>query len=453
MQLAISIIGAILAIFIIIILHEMGHFFVARWFGIKILRFSIGFGKALYKRVGKDGTEYVLAVIPLGGFVKMLGEADVKSVAPEEMHRAFGRKPLLVRIAVVLAGPLTNFILAIIVFWGAYLIGVQNLKPMVGKVMAHSFAAKAGMLSGDTIVRVGEERTHNWQQVIMALLESMGDAKQVDVWVKPKNSDQLIARPFNLAQWKIDKRDPEIFATLGFFPYLPPIKPVILQVMPDSPAARAQLQPKDVIVTFNGKPVTDWMQVVKTINRLPGKDVHFTVVRGQAIQSYTVQLGSQLRNEKNVGYLGIMVVPPEYPPEMLTTERYNVLTAWVPALMNTALLLKYNAIVLAKMVTTKLSVKTMGGPISIFQAAGQATEAGWAVYLNFIGFISLTVGFINLLPIPGLDGGHLLFQVIEGIIRRPVPEKIQQYGFTLGMMFVLLIIVHATINDILRILG
>ncbi|OGO90964.1 MAG: RIP metalloprotease RseP [Coxiella sp. RIFCSPHIGHO2_12_FULL_42_15] len=453
MQLAVSIIGAILAIFLIIIIHEMGHFFVARAFGIKILRFSLGFGKALYKRTGNDGTEYVLALIPLGGYVKMLGEADVQSVPQEEMHRAFHRKPLLVRMGVVLAGPVTNFILAILVFWAAYLIGMEHVKPIIGRIVPHSFAAAAGLKPGDRIVRVGETPTYHWQQVVMSLLTSMGNVKKAILWVEPKGTHRVIERRLDLSGWKLDKRNPQVFETLGLSPYFPPIKPIILKVLPESPAAKAHLKSHDLIVAVNGQRVKEWAQVTETVSQWPEKKIMVTVLRGQRTYEIPVYLGVQQRDKQKVGYLGVMVKAPKYPENMIHLERYNVLTAWVPATIKSWDLLKYNAIVLVKMMTAKLSFKTIGGPISIFQAAGQATQAGWGIYLSFIGFISLTVGFINLLPIPGLDGGHLLFQLIEGMIRRPVPEKIQQYGFTLGMLFVLLIVVHATINDLLRIFG
>ncbi len=452
MHLFISIVGAILAIFVIILLHEMGHFFVARAFGIKIIRFSIGFGKAIYKRVAKDGTEYAIGIVPLGGYVKMLGETDVKDVPASEMHRSFNRKPLLVRMAVVLAGPFTNFVLAIVVFWAAYLIGISHVKPVVGSVVPKSFAAEAGVKSGDHILKVGGVRTYNWQQVIMKMFLQMGDPGKLNVTVMPKNSTQTAVRSFNLSHWKIDKRKPEIFKTLGMFPLIALIPPVVKRIMPKSPAAKAGLMPKDRITSINGKPIHSWNQAVAMIRNLAGHKAVMTVQRDGHAKTLNILIGHQLQNKK-LGYLGVMVVPPTIPASMLYKERYNVLTAWKPAVIRTWVLFKYNALVLEKMITAKLSFKVIGGPISIFQAAGKATHAGLEVYLGFIGFISLAVGFINLLPIPGLDGGHFLFQLIEAIIRRPVPDRIQAMGFTFGMLFVIFIVVHATINDLYRIFG
>lgn len=451
MHLFISIIGAFAAIFVIIILHEMGHMYVARLFGIKILRFSIGFGKPLYKYVAKNGTEYVLAMIPLGGYVKMLGEGDTAEVNAAEMHRAFDRKPLLVRMAVVFAGPFTNFVLAVIVFWGAYQVGMNHVKPIVGRVVPGSIAAKSGLKSGDNILAVGIRKTHNWQQVVMAMLLYMGDHKKVDLKVEAVGSSQATLRQLDLSGWQLNKRKPEIFKTLGMYPFEPKVAPVILRVLPESPAALAGMKPKDKITAVNGKPVTTWGQVVKAVAGLGGKKVSLTVSSGGQARSLSVQLSQKVRGDKKVGYLGVMVVPPKYTNSMIYREKYNLLTAWMPALSKAWTLFKYNGIVLYKMITAKLSFKVIGGPISIFQAAGQASHAGIVVYLSFIGFISLAVGFINLLPIPGLDGGHLLFQIIEGLTRRPVPQRIQQYGLTLGMLVVVLVIVHATINDLVRI--
>lgn len=451
MSLVISIVGAILAIFLIIVLHELGHFFVARLFGIKILRFSIGFGRALYTRVGRDGTEYVLALIPLGGYVKMQGEG-VGTHLPDN-SRSFNAKPLWVRMAVVLAGPMTNFILAVVVFWAALLVGIGHVKPVIGEVIPGSFAAAAHLHAGDRIVRIDDESVRDWQQVMVALLSLMGDATPAPLWVLPQNSVTLVKRSIDLSSWRIDKRDPLLFESLGMLPYVPPARPVLLSILPKSPAVHSGLLAGDVIKAFNNRPITDWSVVAKAIAASPHQWMKLTVQRGTQRQTVLVKLGAQVREKKTVGYLGVMVVPPQYPASMIDIDHHTVLSAWKPALTKAWLFLQYNAIVLVKMITAKLSIKTMGGPISILQAAGQSTQAGWGVYLSFIGFISLTVGFINLLPIPGLDGGHLLFQLVEAIIRRPVPDKIQQHGLTIGLLFVLLLIVHATINDLLRILG
>lgn len=360
MSLCIAIFGAIMAVFMIIIFHELGHFCIARCCGIKILRFSIGFGKALYTWRDKTGTEYVFALIPLGGYVRMLGEE--RGSVDEAAQGSYYSKRLWMRMAVVLAGPLVNFILAFGVFWLAFIVGSEHLKPIVGGVTASSFAAKAGLQVGDEIISVAGQSVSNWQQVAMAMLAQMGCTGEVAMIVRPH-----AVRFFDLHGWVLDRAEPDIFATLGIRPYVPP---------------------------------RDWST----------KTTLFTY-----------------------------------------KEHYSALSAIVPALKKIVVLSQYNAIFLGKLVTGKLSATTISGPISVFQAAGKATRAGWSVYLSFIGFVSLSIGFINLLPIPGLDGGHFLFQVIEGVARRPVPLKIQQYGFILGVLLIILVMVHATVNDLLRI--
>lgn len=447
MHIAISIVGAILAIFVIVILHELGHFLVARAFGIRVLKFSIGFGRALYKRVGRDGTEYVLALIPLGGYVKMLGEEPQASTSAPD---AYANKPVWVRMLVVAAGPVTNFVLAFAIFWLVCLIGVSHIKPVIGEVLPKSFAAAAKLQPGDQILRVGDQPTMDWQQVMIALLADIGNPRPLTVYVKPARSLQTVQKSLDLTDWRIDKRDPALFESVGILPYLPPVVPIISRVVPESPAAKAGMRAGDKILRINQRDVKDWSQVAQLIMKSPKQLLQLELARAQGLVELSVTLSAQQREGATVGYLGVMVKPPTFPAEMIAIERYTPWAAIKPAWQRTWLFFEYNAIVLAKMITAKLSVKTMGGPISIFQAAGQSTQGGWVVYLSFIAFISLTVGFINLLPIPGLDGGHLLFQLIEAISRRPVPVRIQQYGLTFGLLFVILLIVHATINDLIR---
>jgi regulator of sigma E protease len=449
MHLLIAIIGAIVAIFSVIILHELGHYVVARLFGIKILRFSIGFGKALWKRTSKSGTEYIFALLPLGGYVKMLGEGEEVTSA-EDMTRAYNRKPVLVRMAVVIAGPIVNFLIAVIAFWGVYLMGVDHIKPVVGNVIPHSIAAQAGLKRGDEVITVDGAAAYNWQRVMMALVSHVGSKRDMVLTIKPVNSTQVQTRILVLRDWKIDQRNPDFFRSIGVFPFQPKAIPVIAKVMPNSPSAAAGLLPNDRIIAINGKPINDWGVLVETVRKLPHQQVLLTIMRNQQRQNINVQVGTQTQGNQTVGYLGIISMPPQWPANQIHTEKYSVFQAWGPALSQTWMMTKFNCLVLVKMISGKISIHTLGGPVTVFQAAGEATLAGFQVYLGFIGFISLTIGFINLLPIPGLDGGHLLFQIIEGIFRRPVPERIQMIGLSIGMVFLIFLMVQATINDLMR---
>ena len=445
MSLAIAILGAIMAIFSIIVLHELGHFFVAKACGIKVLRFSVGFGRAIWKRTGKSGTEFVLAWIPLGGYVKMLGEGEEKASAADA-HRAFNQKPLLSRMLVVLAGPFTNFLIAIVAYWGVYLMGVTHVKPVIGSVVPHSIAARAGVRSGDELIKIDGVRTDNWQRVMMGLIMRMGDYGPMRLTVKPVDSQLHQERVLDLSSWDVDRRNPEFFKSLGLMPYRPTVPAVIAKVVPGSAAAVGGLKAGDRILSVNGHPVSGWVPMVKAVRGLPHQRISLTLMRNHQKKVIHMEVGAI----KQAGFLGIQSHPPAWPSDMLRVARYSVFTAWLPAFEQTWVLTKFNSMVLLKMVTGKISIRTLGGPITVFRAAGKATQAGLQVYLGFLGFISLTIGFLNLLPIPGLDGGHLVFQIVEAIFRRPVPERYQMVGLSIGMVFLIFLMVQATINDLMR---
>lgn len=449
MNLLIAILGAILAIFSIIILHELGHFIVAKACGIKVLRFSIGFGKAIWKRTSKNGTEYVLAILPLGGYVKMLGEGE-EATSPQDAHRAFNKKPLLSRMAVVAAGPVVNFILAIVAYWGVFLMGVVHVKPVIGQVVSGSIADQAGVKAGDELIRINGIRTRNWQRATMAIIMHLGDKGRLLLTVKPAAGAKLENRVLNLLTWTVDRRSPEFFRSLGILPYQPQIRPIIAKAIAGSPAAKGGLQSGDRIVALNGRPVTHWASVVNAIRKRPNKVISVAIMRGRQHHTLQLKVGAVKRDGREYGFLGIKSYPPRWPADMVQRDHYSIPHAWLAATKQTWRLTSFNFMVVVKMLSGKISLHSLGGPITVFQAAGKATTAGLQVYLGFLGFISLTIGFINLLPIPGLDGGHLLFQVIEGVFRRPVPERYQMLGLSIGMIFLVFLMVQATVNDVMR---
>ena len=449
MHMIIAVLGAVFAIAIIIILHELGHFLVAKAFGIKILRFSLGFGKPLYKYVGKkSGTEYVLGILPLGGYVKMLDSSTVSD--PEEAKSAYDKQPLLARMAVVAAGPVANFIIALVAYWAVFMIGVVHIKPVVGRVIPQSIASDAGLKRGDELLAIDNERVHNWQQVLMALVVHVGDEENVTLKIKAAKTAVIENRVLDLSDLSLNERDPDLFSSLGVFPFVPPIKPIVGEVISGGPANQSDMTKGDIILSINGQKVDHWMQLVEAIRKIPGQSAVLEVKKDSVVRTVTLRVGTQKQGSKKTGYLGIMVKSPEIPADMLKTQQFSVFTAWLPAAAKTWQLFRFNVISVGKLITGKVSVKTLGGPITIFQAAGRASQAGIQVYLGFIAFISLTIGFINLLPIPGLDGGHLLFQVIEGIIRRPLSVRLQTIGFMVGMGCLILLMLQATVNDLLR---
>lgn len=449
MSIVISVIGAIFAIFSVVIIHEFGHFIVARLMGVRVLKFSIGFGKALWSRTSKTGTEFVIAILPLGGYVRMLGEGD--DAPPQDMKRfAYNRKPILARMAIILAGPVMNFILAIFLFWIIFLSGIVHIKPMVGQVIPNSIAAQGGLRSGDVIEKIDGRRTRSWQQVVMRIVARMGDNDYMRVTVLSKDSPVSKKLAFSLKNWSIEKRKPDFFKSLGLVPYRPKYPTVIDKVLKNTPAAKAGLRAGDKIIAVNGVRKNDMLAVIKIIQANPGKALRLTILRNGRRRNLTIRAGVEKEKGKQVGFLGFMVKAPKWPANLMVRQDFSMWSAWVPAAEQAWMLTSFNAVVLAKMIIGKISLKSLGGPISIFHIAGKASQHNYRVYLGFIAFISVTLGFINLLPIPGLDGGHFLFQLIEVVFRRPVPERIQVICVKVGILLLIFLMLQATFNDITR---
>lgn len=450
LQTALSLLAALLAILLVIVVHELGHFSVARWCGIKVHRFSIGFGKILWSRTDKQGTLYTFCLLPLGGYVKMLGEGH-EAILEEEKAFAFNHKPLLVRAAVVFAGPFINFILAIFLFWIVFQVGVQHINPIIGKVVPHSIAAKAGLKAGDEIKQIGKLPVREWQTVLMSLLLHVGDQGSLNVVVQAKNSKNLSTHTLNLNTWVIDEKNPQLFESLGLIPFQPKIKAIVGSVEPDSPAAQIGLLPGDQLLGFNHHYLDDWLAMVQFLQHHPDQKLVIGIERAHHRQWLKVQLGHMsLPNDQVGGYLGVRIQQPEWPLDVMQWKRYSFIGAFPQALAQTAELSLLNGIVLVKMLGAKLSLHSLGGPISIFESASHAFQIGLTAYLGFIAFVSISLGFINLLPIPCLDGGYLLFFLIEGIFRRPIPERYQIALMRLGLLLIVLLMTQAIINDVLR---
>ncbi len=452
MSLLISILAAIFAIFIVVLIHEMGHFMVARWNGVKVLKFSIGFGKALWSyRSKKSGAEYVIGMLPLGGYVRMLGEED-DVVDSSELEHAYSRKSVWARIAIVLAGPVINFLLALLIFWAIFLSGVTHVRPVIGKVTAGSIAAQGGLHPGDEVKRVNGMVTYSWQRVVMALISRIGDKGDLKMTVLPRGSDVVQVKRLPLKNWQFDSRKPDLLGSLGFSPYIPPIPPVVAKVLPNSPAAKAGIKPGDRVVSIDGKRVNDWIPLIKQIAKKPGATITLAVIRDGKSEQLKLRVGRHKVRGKIQGYLGVYSVPPNWPKGMIQTIQFNVFSAWVSAVTQVWTVIKFNSIAFYKIVVGKISLRALGGPITIFKTAGQASQGGWLVYFGFMAFISATLGFINILPIPGLDGGHFLFHIIEVIIRRPLSDRTQSWAIRIGLFALISIMVLATLNDLWRLL-
>jgi len=444
----------VVAISILIAVHEFGHFSVARALGFKVLRFSIGFGKPLLKRTGRDGVEFVLAAIPLGGYVKMADEREA-SVAPEDLPRAFNRRPVWQRVLVLLAGPGANFVFAMVAYWVLFVVGIPGLKPVIGEVVPDSYVAHAGLKAGDEIVRVGERAVGTQEAAVLGILDAIVDGGRVQLTVRRDGAERALTVLVPDDKRRALTEPGAGLKGLGFSFPRPHVAPLVGSVVPDSPAAHAGIRAGDTLEGIDGNPISDWSGFVEFIRAHAGRNVTLDVRRGDS----HLHLGVEIRAEREdsrpdaplVGRIGVGPGgKPEWPPGMLTVERYPLLSAAGPALRqtwyNSALTVKF----LGRMVTGDVSLKNVSGPISIATYAGVTALEGGTEFLGFLALISISLGVLNLLPIPILDGGQLVYQFAEAIQRRPLSPRIQALGQQVGIVVLILLMSLAFYNDIAR---
>jgi len=448
----IAIIGAILAFFIIVVVHEYGHFVVARWVGVKVLRFAIGFGKPIFKHRAKSGVEFVIGWLPLGGYVKMQDAFSQSDNLPGSSGDAFESKSLWARMAVVLAGPITNLILATFLFAIVYSIGITQMKPIIGEVMPHSIAAKAALKPGDQIIQMGRSKTNDWQRIVMFLITHIGDQRNLSMMVLPKNSQTPSPRTINLQHWQFNPLQPDLLSSIGLTTYFPKIPPVVSVIMPDSPAAKTDLRPNDFLLSINKQLVDSWQGLVAWVEKHPNQSTTLTVRRNGNLKNIPVMIGEKHEAGRVIGFLGIQPKPIKIPDDLKFKQQYPWYLSGEPALIETAQWMSFHLIVIKQMLMGRISLKALGGPISVFQTAGSASLAGLTAYLEFIAIISVVLGVLNLLPIPALDGGHFFFFIIEAVIRRPIPTRVQVMLINMGVIFLVTIMVYATLNDFTRLL-
>lgn len=449
MYILITIFAIIITILFVIGTHEAAHFMAARLVGIKVLRFSIGFGKKLFHFYDKKGTEYVLAAIPLGGYVKMLDENE-EPVPANEKHMTYNNASFWKKCFVILAGPAMNIFCALLLYWIVFMVGYTTIKPIIGEIEPHSIAANAGMQPKQQIVTIDNDATDSWTSIIFRLVAHAGDQDVVNIGTQDMKTKLLRDYSLNLSKWEFDPLRPDLLSSLGITPYEPEIPLVIGLLSPNSPAANAKLQIGDKLIALDNKPIKDWLTLITTISASPEKVLNFKIKRKQQELTIPVTVGvkhTMLFIKR--GYVGIgpnIVIP----PEILQNIQYPFISAFTHAWIQVKDLSYFNLVMFAKMFTGKLSVKSLGGPITIFESAGTALNGGWIIFLSFLAFLSLSVGIINLFPIPGLDGGHILIHSIEAVIRRQLPEQVLILIFRVGLLFILFILVQALLNDILR---
>jgi regulator of sigma E protease len=450
LNILISIIAIMITIFFIIGFHEFGHFITARFLGVKVLRFSIGFGKAIKKWHDKKGTEYVLASIPLGGYVKMLDESEGK-VQKHELHLAFNRQPLYKKFLIVAAGPVFNFMLALLLYWLLFVIGFITVVPLIGGTTPHSIASVAGIQPQEEITSIKGHPTLNWMAVTIRLLENVGENVQIPITTKVQGTSISKNYVLDLTNWKLDNLKPDPLESLGIIPYEPNIPAIIGIIEPASPASQSQLRTGDKIISINKMPVKNWLEVITTIAEHPHETFTFKIRRQDKELSFPVTIGGKSSLfSKEQGYLGLA---PDFklPPDLLRQNKYSPLPALYHASESVYDFINLNFLMLGKMLTGKVSFQSLGGPITIFEGAGSSLNAGIVAFLSFIAFISIAIGVINIIPIPGLDGGHILIYLIEFIIRRPIAQRTQELMFRLGLIALVVLAVQALANDIMRI--
>jgi len=435
---------------VLVAVHEYGHFWVARRCGVKVLRFSIGFGKSLYSWRDRQGTEYSVAAIPLGGYVKMLDEREGE-VPEAEQHAAFNRKPVLQRIAVVIAGPAANLLLAVVAYWFLFLSGETGYAPVIGEVEAGSVADVAGLEAGQEIVAVDGGETPTWQALSFRLLERIGDTGTIRFSVKYPGSDMVYESEAEVDRWLSDQEQPDLFGGLGIAMYRPEVPPIIQEVVPGSPAEAAGLRAADEVVTADGVDMPQWSQWVDYVRARPDRAIELEYLRGGELQR-TVIVPEAVTDEngETFGRVGLAVSLPKMPEEMVRRFDRGPLQAMVASVERTGDLVVFTLSSIKKMVMGLISPKNLSGPITIAKVASASAKSGLESYISFLALLSVSLGVLNLLPIPVLDGGHLLFYTVELLAGRPVPEKIQALGYQVGLFLVLGIMVLALYNDLSR---
>ena len=443
------IVGTLVALGVLVTFHEFGHFWVARRCGVKVLRFSVGFGMPLLRWHDRQGTEFVVAAIPLGGYVKMLDEREAE-VPPELLDQAFNRKSVRQRIAIVAAGPIANFLLAIVFFWGLAMLGSQQVRPVIGTVESGSLAEKAGLSSGQEIVAVDGEPTTGWGAVNLQLVRRLGESGTLQLRVREPGSTADSPRELALDHWLQGADEPDPIKSLGIRPWRPALAPVLAELDPKGPAQAAGLKTGDRLLAVNDQPLNDWQQVVDWVRVRPDTKIVLHVERDGAQIDVPLTLASRGEGKTASGYLGAGVKAVDWPPEMVREVSYGPLAAIGEGARRTWTMSVLTLDSLKKMLFGELSVKNLSGPITIAKVAGASAQSGVADFLNFLAYLSISLGVLNLLPIPVLDGGHLLFYLIEWARGRPLSDRVQGWGIQIGISLVVGVMLLALVNDLGR---
>ena len=435
---------------VLVTVHEYGHFWVARRCGVKVLRFSVGFGSPLLRWRDKYDTEYVIAMLPLGGYVKMLDEREGE-VTPGEEEYAFNRKPVLSRIAVVSAGPLANLLLAVLAYWFVFISGESGVVPLIGEIDPGSVAEVAGLESGQEIVSIDGHATPTWQAVNFRLLERIGDSGTLEFGVRYPGSDLTYNSHGTLQNWLSEVEEPNLIRGLGIVMYRPGVPVVLDAIVEASPAEAAGLRTGDLIVSADGQAMPEWMDWVTYVRDRPEQTIALRYER-DGVPAQTEITPARILDAQGAAYgqVGVSVQVPQWPPEMIREFHYGPVQALVAASQRTRDLVVFTLTSIKKMLTGRISPKNLSGPVTIAKVASASAESGLEAFVAFVALLSVSLGVLNLLPIPVLDGGHLLYYIIELLVGRPVPLKIQMWGYQVGLFIIAGEMMLALYNDFAR---
>lgn len=438
---------------VLILVHELGHYTVARLCGVKVLRFSVGFGRALWsRRFGRDGTEWAIGAFPLGGYVKMLDEREGK-VTPEEVGRAFNRKSVGRRSAIVAAGPAANFLLAILLYWILFFVGSEELLPILGTPPADSPAAVTGIKNGERVRSVDGEAIDTWQDFRWVVLQKAVDRESIDLEVV-NEQNEIVFRRLPLAAVTAEGWEGDGLERLGVVFFRPNIPPVVGEVVPNSPAASAGLERGDQILAVDGDEIRTWHDFVLKVRASPGRMLSVLVAR--AGSSITLQVRPEEADQRGrrIGRIGAAAAElGDAGREVRAVVRYDLLDAGAKAVRETWEKSVFSLAMLGKMLTGEVSWRNLSGPVTIADYAGQSAKLGLDYYLKFMALVSVSLGVLNLLPIPVLDGGHLLYHILEVIKRGPLSDRFMEIGQQLGLAMLLALMAFAFFNDINRLLS
>jgi len=451
MQVLFSIVMALVTLGILVTIHEYGHYWVARRCGVRVLRFAVGFGRPLAMRVDRHGTEFALCAIPLGGYVKMLDERDEgQDVTVQNRHESFNAQPVRNKLAIVSAGPAANFLLAILVLFGLFLRGETGIAPVIEAVEPGSVAHDVGLIQGQEIVAVDGTSTQTVSNVRFALLKRLGDTGTIDISVGSALSDLQQTYALPIDRWLGGAEAPDPTRALGLTLGIPPLQPSIGSLVEGGPATRAGFEVGDTIIEAEGQLISTWSQWVDLVRASPGRSLAVHVERdGQTIE-LTVEPHSTGMSDVEVGSVGMGVVIPDIPENRIRRQGRNPFEALSAAIDRTFALTVFTFESMWKMIQGLISTKNLSGPIAIAQVAASTAESGFTTWMSFLALLSISLGAINLLPIPVLDGGHIVFHSLEGLLGRPVPEQIQIMSYQVGLLAVFTLMVFAIYNDVAR---